>query len=130
MSTLRAQPMSVSLTVKDLAKSHAWYTKMLGFAVERPYERDGVVRGYALRAGDARIGIGQDDGAKGWDRVKGQGCSLQITTDQPVDEIADRLKANGHKLLSEPEDRFWGVRMFEVLDPDGFKLGVSRPLNR
>ena len=125
---LRAQPISISLTVKDLAKSLAWYTDLIGFTIERTYEREGKVRGYALRAGDARIGIGQDDGAKGWDRVKGQGCSLQITTDQQVDEIADRIKAKGGALLSEPADMPWGVRMFQVLDPDGFKLGVSRPL--
>lgn len=126
--TLLAQPLSISLTVKDLARSLAWYTEFLGFTIERKYERDGKVGGYALKAGDARIGIGQDDGAKGWDRVKGQGCSLQITTHQPVDDVAARIKAKGGTLLSEPADMPWGVRMFQVLDPDGFKLGVSRPL--
>jgi uncharacterized glyoxalase superfamily protein PhnB len=126
-TALRGEPISISLTVKDLAKSLAWYTD-LGFAIERTYDRDGKVRGYALRAGDARIGIGQDDGAKGWDRIKGQGCSLQITTDMPVDAIADRIKANGGTLLSDPEDMPWGVRMFQALDPDGFKLGISRRL--
>lgn len=125
---LQAQPISISMTVKDLAKSLAWYTDALGFVVERKYERDGKVGGYALRAGDARIGIGQDDGAKGWDRVKGQGCSLQITTDQHVDDIAARIKAKGGTLLTEPADMPWGVRMFQVLDPDGFKLGISKPL--
>ncbi len=127
-ASLQAQPISVSMTVKDLAKSLAWYTETLGFAVERKYERDGKVGGYGLRAGDARIGIGQDDGAKGWDRVKGQGCSLQIMTDQHVDEIAARIKATGGTLLSEPADMPWGVRSFQVLDPDGFKLGISKLL--
>ena len=125
---LRAQPLSISLTVKDLAKSVAWYTDTLGFTIEMKYERDGKVRGYALKAGDARIGIGQDDGAKGWERIKGQGCSLQITTDQRVDDLANRIKAKGGALLSEPADMPWGVRMFQVLDPDGFKLGVSTPI--
>jgi predicted enzyme related to lactoylglutathione lyase len=125
--SLRAEPLSISLTVKDLDKSLAWYT-LLGFTIEKKYERDGKVRGYALRAGDARIGIGQDDGAKGWDRVKGQGCSVQITTAQKVDDVAKRITAQGGSLLSEPADRPWGVRMFEVLDPDGFKVGVSAPL--
>src|SRR5678816_916681 len=125
---LRAQPLSISLTVKNLETSLAWYTDALGFTVERTYERDGKVRGYALKAGEARIGIGQDDGAKGWERVKGQGCSLQISTDQRVDDVANRIKAKGGTLLTEPEDMPWGVRMFQVLDPDGFKLGVSTPL--
>jgi uncharacterized glyoxalase superfamily protein PhnB len=125
---LQAQPLSISLTVKDLAKSLAWYTDILGFTIERKYERDGKVGGYGLKAGDARIGIGQDDGAKGWERIKGQGCSLQITTNQYVDDVAKRIKAHGGTLLSEPADMPWGVRAFQVLDPDGFKLGISRPL--
>lgn len=124
---LHAQPLSISLTVKDLAKSLAFYSD-LGFTIERTYERNGKVGGYALRAGDARLAIGQDDGAKGWDRIKGQGCSLQFTTDQSVDEIADRIKAKGVTLLNEPADMPWGVRLFQVLDPDGFKLGFSKPL--
>lgn len=127
-AALLAQPLSISLTVKDLDKSLAWYTGMLGFTIERKYERPGgAIGGYALKAGDARIGIGKDDGAKGWDRVKGQGCSIQLTTDQRVDDFAARIKAGGGTLLSEPADMHWGVRMFEVLDPDGFKLGVSSP---
>lgn len=125
---LNAQPLSISLTVKDLAKSLAWYTDVLGFTIERKYERDGKVGGYGLKAGDARIGIGQDDGAKGWERIKGQGCSLQISTTQSVDDLAKRIKAHGGTLLSEPADMPWGVRNFQVLDPDGFKLGISRPL--
>lgn len=128
-AALLAEPLSISLTVKDLDKSLAWYTGMLGFTIAKTYDHGGKIGGYALQAGDARIGIGQDDGAKGWDRVKGQGCSIQITTDQRVDDFADRIKAAGGTLLSEPADMRWGVRMFQVLDPDGFKLGVSQPLN-
>ena len=128
-AALRAHPLSISLTVKDLDKSLAWYTGMLGFTIDRKYERaDGTIGGYALKAGDARIGIGKDDGAKGWDRIKGQGCSIQLSTDQRVDDLADRIKTAGGALLSSPADMPWGVRMFEVLDPDGFKLGVSSPL--
>jgi len=41
---------------------------------------------------------------------------------------AARIKAAGGLLLSEPEDRPWGARMFQFKDPDGFKLGVSTPL--
>jgi uncharacterized glyoxalase superfamily protein PhnB len=82
----------------------------------------------ALKAGDVQISINQDDGAKGWDRVKGEGFSLRITTDQSVDEIAKRIKELGGTLDSEPADMPWGVRMFRLRDPDGFKLAISSPL--
>ena len=126
----RGRALSASLTVKDLQQSLAWYHDVVGFTVDRKYERDGKLVAVALKAGEVRLLIGQDDGAKGWDRVKGQGCSLQLTTAQRVDDFADRIKRAGGTLLSEPADMPWGVRMFQVLDPDGFKLGVSSPLTK
>ena len=79
----------------------------------------------SLRAGDAKILITQDDGSKGWERAKGEGFSLMITTDQNVDEIAARIKEAGAAIDSEPIDTPWGMRMFRVRDPDGFKYTIS-----
>jgi lactoylglutathione lyase len=123
--SFRARTLSASLTVKDLQKSLAWYHEVVGFTVDRRYEREGKLRAVALKAGDVRILIGQDDGAKGWDRVKGEGFSLQITTDQNVDAMAKRIKELGATLQSEPADMPWGARVFRLQDPDGFKLTIS-----
>jgi uncharacterized glyoxalase superfamily protein PhnB len=120
-----ARTLAASLTVKDLQKSLAWYRDVVGFTVDQKHEREGKLRAVSLKAGDVRILIGQDDGAKGWDRVKGEGFSLQITTDQNVDEIAKRIKALGGTLESEPADTPWGARLFRLRDPDGFKLVIS-----
>jgi len=111
--------------VKDLDKSLAWYRDVVGFEVDRKHEREGRLRAVSLRAGDVRILINQDDGAKGWDRAKGEGFSLQITTEQNVDEIAQSIKQRGATLESEPADMPWGARIFRLRDPDGFKLTIS-----
>lgn len=120
--------LSVSLTVKDLDKSFAWYTDVLGFTIDRRIERDGKLRGVALKAGDVRLSINQDDGAKGWDRIKGEGFSLRISTNQNVDEYANQIKAHGGILDSEPADMPWGVRLFRLKDLDGFKFSISSDL--
>jgi uncharacterized glyoxalase superfamily protein PhnB len=117
--------LSASLTVKDLTKSLAWYHGVVGFAIDRKHEREGKLRAVSLIAGDVRILIGQDDGAKGWDRVKGEGFSLHITTDQNVDEMAKRIKELGGTLELEPADMPWGARVFRLRDPDGFTLAIS-----
>lgn len=109
----------------DLEKSLAWYQDRLGFTVDRRYERGGRLQVVAMRAGAVRLLIGQDDGTKGPDRVKGEGASLQITTDQDVDALANRVKASGGVLELEPVDTPWGARVFRVRDPDGFKLAIS-----
>ncbi|HEX6576188.1 MAG TPA: VOC family protein [Gemmatimonadaceae bacterium] len=123
-----ADALSASLTVRDLAASVAWYRDALGFAVEREMTRDGALRAVALRAGEVRLLLNQDDGAKGTDRVKGAGLSLMLTTRQTVDDVAARIKAYGGELVSEPADQPWGARTFRVHDPDGFALVISSPV--
>ena len=126
--TLRGRALMASLTVNDLQKSLAWYRDVVGFTVDNQYEREGKVMGVALKAGDVRSLIGQDDGAKGWDRAKGEGFSLMITTVQDVDELAARIQERGGTLESEPADMPWGARVFRVKDPDGFKIAISSPV--
>jgi uncharacterized glyoxalase superfamily protein PhnB len=124
---LVGKSLQASLTVKDLQKSVAWYIDVVGFTLDRKIERDGTLRGVAVSAGDVRIILNQDDGAKGWDRIKGEGFSLQITTAQDVDEIARRIKSRGGSLDLEPQDMRWGARVFRVRDPDGFRWTISSP---
>jgi len=116
---------SPSLTVRDLEKSLVWYRDVMGFTVDQRHERKGKLRAVSLRAGAVRVLIGQDDGAKGWDRVKGEGFSLMITTGQNIDELAGQIEERGGILASKPADMPWGARIFRVQDPDGFKLVVA-----
>jgi uncharacterized glyoxalase superfamily protein PhnB len=125
--SFNASAFSISLTVKDLGKSLTWYHDVLGFTIDRKMERDGKLRSVALSAGLARISINQDDGAKGWDRIKGLGFSLNITTEQDIDKTANRIKELGGILDTEPADMPWGVRLFRLKDPDGYKLSISSP---
>jgi uncharacterized glyoxalase superfamily protein PhnB len=117
---------SVSLTVKDIQKSLAWYGDVLGLGVERSFDRDGKLVFVAMKAGDVRISLNQDDGAKGWDRTKGLGFSINIAVTEDIDAIANRIKASGGKLDSEPVDAPWGARYFALTDPDGYKLGMLK----
>ena len=126
MSTnFHASSLGASLTVNDLEKSLAWYHEVVGFAVDRRHEREGKLMAISLRAGDVRILIMQDDGAKGANRVKGEGFSLMITTSENIDAIANGIKERGGTLETEPADMPWGVRAFRLKDPDGFKFVIS-----
>jgi uncharacterized glyoxalase superfamily protein PhnB len=124
-ASLQGTGLNASMTVNDIEKSLTWYQNVLGFSVVQKYEREGRVVAVSLAAGDARVLIGQDDGAKGWDRVKGVAISLQITTNQNVDEIADRAEAAGGVIEAGPNDTPWGARMFRIKDPDGFTYVIS-----
>jgi catechol 2,3-dioxygenase-like lactoylglutathione lyase family enzyme len=124
---LHGDSLEASLTVKQLDQSTTWYADVLGFVVDRKHERNGKLIAVTLRAGAVRILLTQDDGAKGFDRDKGDGFSLQITTPQSVDAVAAQLKQHGSVLDTEPTTMPWGVRIIRFRDPDGFRFTISSP---
>ena len=124
--SFRGRGLSVSLSCDDLQKSLAWYRDVMGFHAAQEFPGpDGALRAVRLVAGDVRLMIGQDDGAKGGNRKKGVGFSLHITTAQDIDELAARIKESGGELEDEPMDAPWGPRIFRIRDPDGVLLTIS-----
>ena len=124
--TLQGTSVMPSLTVNDLQRSLEFFAA-LGFEVEDRWEDNGVMLGAMLKAGNARLGLSQDDGKKGRDRVKGVGMRIYIEADDNIDEVAARAKAAGITLVSEPQDTDWGNRAFEVKEPSGFLITIGSP---
>jgi uncharacterized glyoxalase superfamily protein PhnB len=123
-SPLKAKAITPSLTVDDLQESIRFYER-LGFGIEERWEEGGVLLGVMLKAGEARIGLSQDDWKKGRNRQKGVGMRLFIGTTQDIDALAASAKEAGLTLDAEAHDTAWGTRAFEATDPSGFKLTVS-----
>ena len=122
---LRAESLQASLTVRNLDRSADWYTEVLGFEVDRRHEREGKLIAVSLRAGAVRILLAQDDGARGFERQKGEGMSLQFKTKQDADSLAAAIKQKGTALDTEPVTAPHGARIFRLRDPDGFRLTIS-----
>ena len=113
------------ITANDLAKSIHFYVEGLGFTITRRNEADGQLRFVMLQAGDAEIGLGQDDFAKGKDRAKGVGMRLYITTDQDLTQMAARARGAGLTLDHDVMEMPWGQMAFALTDPDGFKISIA-----
>lgn len=122
---LDGKSLQASLTVKDLEQSTSWYTRVLGFGLDRRHERGGELIAVSLRAGAVQILLTRDDGAKGLDRVKGEGLSLQISIRGSVDAVAAAIKQSGGVLDTEPTTMPWGPRIIRFRDPDGFRFTLS-----
>jgi uncharacterized glyoxalase superfamily protein PhnB len=123
-TALQVKALSPSFTVNDLQQSIRFF-EGLGFAVDERWEDKGTLLGVMMRAGEARIGLSQDDWKKGRDRQKGAGMRLFISTTQDVDQLAARAKAAGVTLDAEPHDTEWGSRVFDATEPSGFKVTIS-----
>jgi uncharacterized glyoxalase superfamily protein PhnB len=126
-AALQVRSIQPTFTVSDLDKSIQFYSKGLGFSVTDRMEEKGKLLGVTLEAGEVRLGLSQDDFAKGRDRVKGVGMRLYLETDQDVAALARQAKSVGITLDSEPAPLPWGPMGFTVTDNDGFKLTISNP---
>lgn len=108
---------SVSLTVKDLAASRAFYEK-LGFTA---FAGDPAKNWLIMKNGDAVIGLFHGMFERnmltfnpGWD---GSARPLAHFTD--VRDIQRHLKAQGVTLVAEADENTEGPASLMVLDPDG-----------
>lgn len=108
---------SVSLAVKDLAASRAFYEK-LGFVALMDSSADGWL---ILKNGSTVIGLFQGMFERniltfnpGWDQ---EAQPLAFFTD--VRELQKSLKAHGVAFAQEANERSTGPASFIVVDPDG-----------
>lgn len=127
--TLQGKSVMPSLTVNNIQESLDFFAA-LGFEVEDRWEVDGVLLGAMLKAGEARLGLAQDDGKKGTGRIKGVGVRIYIEADGDINAVADRAKAAGVTLHREPHDTEWGTRAFDVNEPSGFLLTIASPASK
>jgi lactoylglutathione lyase len=108
---------SISLAVKDIEASRAFYEK-LGFSI---FGGNAAQNWLILKNGDHVIGLFQGMFERntltfnpGWDS---DGNRLEAFTD--IRELQRQLKASGVQLTSEADESTEGPAYFALLDPDG-----------
>jgi lactoylglutathione lyase len=115
---------SVSLAVKDIAVSRAFYEK-LGFVV---FHGDQSQNWLILKNGGVVLGLFQGMFERniltfnpGWD---GDARPLDVFTD--VRELQRRLKEQGVEVATEADEGTTGPASFVVVDPDGNPILVDQ----
>jgi lactoylglutathione lyase len=120
----------VRLLVENFAACFRFYRDVVGLTPTFGNEDEGGCADF--RAGDCSLALfersGMDDVAQL--RSPGDGAMLVLAVDD-VDAAAERLRAAGVELDSEPHDQpDWGLRVAHVRDPAGNLLELYRPLGR
>ena len=115
---------SVSLAVKDLSVSQAFYEK-LGFEV---FGGDASQGWLIMKSPSCVIGLFQGMFEKniltfnpGWDS-----SAQPLDTFTDVREIQEKLKADGIEFASEADEITTGPASFVILDPDGNPILVDQ----
>ncbi len=123
------------LIVRDLEVSSKWYQEALGFThiftIPGPGGAPALVHLRWTKYADLLIATPRD--GKNIPEPRGAGVSLNFTMfgrpDPSVDALWERAKSCGADVGPGPVDQPWNARELTVLDPDGYRLVFSAPIN-
>lgn len=123
-------PSFPTFAVRDLVASTRWYQEVLGFQLifEMPGPNDSLTMTHLRWAKYADLLLVNDSG-KGAE-PKGIGFTLTFAMgDKPIEEFAEQILKNGVDQEIKVIDQPWNVREVSVVDPDGFRLIFTQPIN-
>jgi predicted lactoylglutathione lyase len=114
------------IPVSDIATAAEYYLQALGFHLDWSSDQDGIcgisqgncrffLANPSFRAQEGRENHGNSGPVVIW---------LNLESKTEVDELYQRWRQAGARILAAPEDKPWNLREFTALDPDGNKLRV------
>lgn len=114
-------PDFISLQVRDLAASRAFYTEVLGLAVDPRFDTADFVlfdtNSIPFALSEAKVNL--DEAPRpGW------GVTLWIDSDN-IDELYTKLETAGTTIIKRPFDSPFG-RALVFADPDGYQITANQ----
>lgn len=116
------------LSVKDVDASVAYYQK-LGFTTQMVLPGPDGANAFAFigLSDTAMIGL-----SRATDNIGAPGVDLMVYVPDSadIDEVYKSVKANGVATETELKTQYWGDRTFAVLDPDGYRITISKTVEQ
>ena len=113
-------PDFISLQVRNLSASRAFYTETLGFTTDSRFDASDFVLfdTNSIPFGLREASVNTDEAPH-----PGRGVALWIDCDR-VDELYAKLQAHGATIITPPYDSPFG-RAFVFADPDGYRITAN-----
>lgn len=118
------------LAYEDVGTAIDWLSSAFGIReVLRWTDPSGVVRVAELESdGGAVMLESREGGHAGGDSSRSHGCHYVLVLVDDVDDHFRRAREAGAKIISEPEDKPWGLRQYLAEDPGGHRWEFSQHL--
>lgn len=115
-------PMAVpEIPVANVDEAAAYYVNVLGFDFDWGDDEGGIG---GISQGDCRMFLTNTLFRGHYGNLGTIVVWLNLNNRAEVDELYRRWRDAGGKMLTEPEDKPWGLREFRVADLDGNQLRV------
>jgi uncharacterized glyoxalase superfamily protein PhnB len=135
MEEIYPMPAFPMLIVRDLEVSAKFYQEALGFkhifTMPGADGKPALVHLRWLKYADLLISLPRDGQEIPEPRGAGVALSFQMLErfGGSVDALAEHAKANEANIVSGPLNQPWNVRELTILDPDGYTLVFTAPIN-
>jgi uncharacterized glyoxalase superfamily protein PhnB len=114
------------IPVSNVDKAAEYYVNVLGFSFDWGSDAGGIG---GISQGDCRMFLTNAP----FRDVHGPRSPvivwLNLNSNKEVDELFERWKVAGAKIVEAVEDKAWNLREFRVADPDGNQLRVFYDFN-
>jgi predicted lactoylglutathione lyase len=114
------------IPVSNVDRAAEYYVKVLGFSFDWGND-DGGIGG--ISQGDCRMFLTNAPFRAAHGPQSPVIVWLNLNSKQEVDELFERWKDTGARILEAVEDKPWNLREFRVADPDGNQLRVFYDFN-
>lgn len=114
------------IPVSNVEKAADYYVNALGFTLDWHSQQDGIG---GISQGECRMFLTNAAFRQHYGNGEKLVVWLNLNSKQEVDELYQRWRQTGAKIVAEPEDKPWNLREFTVLDPDGNQLRVFYDFN-
>jgi len=123
----RAPEIVPKLTYSDVPRAVAWLERAFGFR-ERSEARLSWPGGNLtwIEVGDSLFSISSADPTWGGPAGPGPSSFVMKIYVGDVDQHCARARAEGATIVSEPQDGFWGGRIYRALDHEGNRWEISQ----
>ena len=127
------EPVFTSAVIyRDPKAALTWLTEAFGFevtmAIDGPPEAPEMCHYEMSCGGRGRIMVGAEwnESTRSPASVGGSNTqSLHVHLDGDLDQHCERARAAGARIVAEPEDQFYGDRIYRALDPEGHAWSFS-----
>jgi uncharacterized glyoxalase superfamily protein PhnB len=116
-----------SITYADIPTAVDWLSRTFGFRERTDARLTWPGGGMAwIELGSALIGVARPDPTWGDGSEDGASTMFMKIYVDDVDAHFARAKAQGARIVSTPEDGFWGGRVYRALDHEGHRWEFSQ----